>query len=105
MRKLYVPFLTIALIFTAAIASAQTGSVSGKVLDNNQAPLAAATVAILKQSDSSSIAMKATDKSGRFLVSGLPAGRFLLQVSATGQKQPGPKISISAPIAVILSSL
>jgi hypothetical protein len=86
MRKLYVPFLTIALTFTAAIATAQTGSVSGKVLDNNQAPLAAATVAILKQSDSSSIAMKATDKSGRFLVSGLPAGRFLLQVSATGHK-------------------
>jgi iron complex outermembrane receptor protein len=86
MRKLYVPFLTITLIFTAAIAAAQTGSVSGKVLDNNQAPLAAATIAILKQSDSSSIAMKATDKSGRFLVSGLPAGRFFLQVSATGHQ-------------------
>lgn len=83
MRKLHT-ILTFTLILITSIAIAQTGKVSGKVLDKKMAPLAAATVAILKQSDSSTIAMKATDNSGRFLVSGLPAGRFFLQVSATG---------------------
>ena len=87
MRKLLVSTLTFVLVFTTtSTVIAQTGKVSGQVLDNKQAPLAAATVAILKQSDSSSLTMKATDKSGRFLVGGLPAGRFFLQVSATGHQ-------------------
>lgn len=92
MRKLHVPILTIALVLTATVVAAQSGRISGKVLDNKQAPLAAATVAILKQSDSVAIAMKSTDGSGRFLVDALPAGRFFLQVSATGHKNAYSKI-------------
>lgn len=112
MRKLYVPFLTIFFLFTCSIAFAQTGKISGKVLDNKQAPLVAATINVLKLADSGSVAMLASDKSGRFQVTGLPLGKFILQVSATGHKATYSKsfdiasngIDIELPVIVLNAS-
>lgn len=120
MRKLHVPNLTIPfhltflliLLLITTVASAQSGKVSGKVLDNKQAPLAAATITVLKQADSSSVAMMASDKSGRFQVGGLPAGKFFLQVSATGHNNAYSKsfdiasnaAEIELPVIVLTAS-
>lgn len=86
MRNLHVFILFLFTLGTAGFAQAQSGKVSGKVLDNKQAPLAAATVSVLKQTDSGSVAMLATDQYGRFQITGLPAGTFFVQISATGHQ-------------------
>jgi vitamin B12 transporter len=72
--------LTNLLSFTV---TAQTGSITGLVLDTNQQALPGASVILQKPIDLSSVAGTATDSTGRFLLN-VPAGSYHLMVTMSG---------------------
>ncbi len=75
--------LLITLIFLAisGYLEAQT-AVKGTVQDENNSPLEAASVSISKGNDSIAIRSTQTDKDGKFTINGVPAGNYLVRVSA-----------------------
>lgn len=72
------------IFFSLTQAQTKTGSVSGSVTDASQVAVHAATVSLLKAKDSSLVKMAAADKAGKFTIDNVPAGKYLLQVSAVG---------------------
>lgn len=74
-------FLSLAL---AAGASAQTGTVTGRALDADGAPLPGANALVLSAADSSLVRGGLADPDGAFRVGGVPAGRYVLRVSFVG---------------------
>ncbi|WP_026899093.1 SusC/RagA family TonB-linked outer membrane protein [Daejeonella oryzae] len=81
MKKNYLMKLMLSCIFlmSAIIASAQTGSVSGRVMDETNQPLPGATVS-LKGTDRST----STDVSGNFNFNNVPTGSATLVVKFIG---------------------
>jgi outer membrane receptor protein involved in Fe transport len=81
-RPVVIGFLALAalLVFPAASSSAQeTGSISGRVLDEEGLPLASANIVI------AAIGLTATtDVDGRFLLTTVPAGVHTLEASCDG---------------------
>ncbi|TAF91231.1 MAG: TonB-dependent receptor, partial [Bacteroidetes bacterium] len=73
-------FLLLTFLFTAQLGFAQTGKISGKVLDGNNMPVAGATVKIVNGK-----AGTATDIEGRFTLTVQP-GRYSLTITALGFK-------------------
>jgi len=62
---------------------AQAATLQGRVLDPTGARVVAATV-LLRQGGAETAQTVVTDETGAFQFSGLPAGRFLVRVTATG---------------------
>lgn len=81
MKKNYLMKLLLSCIFlmTTIVASAQTGSISGKVVDESNLPLPGASVSIKGTSKST-----ATDVNGNYKLSALNAGNITLTVSFMG---------------------
>lgn len=71
--------LLVLLVFSALIVKAQTGSISGKVLDETGQPLPGASVVIKGTTRSTS-----TDGNGNFKISGLTNGSVTLSASFIG---------------------
>jgi iron complex outermembrane recepter protein len=79
--------LTIITGFLPAIAQDHVGKARGVVLDDAQKPVEAATVSLLKASDSSRLKIVVSDKEGRFLLENLSYGKYLLSISAVGHEK------------------
>ncbi len=80
------------MIFTLATAGqgfAQpgAGSITGKVTDNGQQPVPAASVFLLRLPDSVKLANTLTDSAGIFVFEAISSGQFILKISATGYKE------------------
>ncbi|HEY4155995.1 MAG TPA: TonB-dependent receptor, partial [Puia sp.] len=78
-------------VFTAlsCLVNAQTPTASnirGTVNEENQSPVEAASIALLKEADTARYKMSATDKSGRFIFESVPAGNYHLLVTAVGHE-------------------
>lgn len=71
-------FITAVLTLAAFMATAQSGSISGKIISEGQ-PMAYATVGINGTSFGAS-----TDSTGRFRIQGIPAGTYKLQATLVG---------------------
>jgi TonB-dependent starch-binding outer membrane protein SusC len=93
MKKNYLMKLMLSCIFlmTAIIASAQTGSLSGRVMDETNQPLPGATVT-LKGTDRST----GTDVNGRFRLTNVPVGVGTLVVKFIGYKTFEKAVTIGA---------
>jgi hypothetical protein len=108
MKKFYL--LVAALVGLVAISSAQkvTGTVKGILRDSvSSAPLADATVSVIRHSDSSLISFTLTGPNGSFEIKNLEAGDYTLSSSFTGLQTNKTKFSISqgkdvADIGVVL---
>lgn len=76
-------------LLTAYIGVAQikTGKVSGKVVDPSSIPVNAATISLLAAKDSSLIKIFPADKAGNFEMQNIPAGKYLLAISAVGHRK------------------
>jgi iron complex outermembrane recepter protein len=70
------------LSFTASAATNE-GKVLGTVIGGDK-PLEAASVSLLKSTDSSVIKMAVTDKAGHFTVEKVSSGKYLVKVTAVG---------------------
>ena len=79
-------FFTLLACLTAWLGStAQTkGAISGKITDQQSKPMSSVTVALLKAKDSVSIKFAVPDKTGVFQFENVPAGQYLVSVSAVG---------------------
>lgn len=83
--------LFIAIIHLSAFAQ-ETGSITGKVLDSENAPVEFANVFVTSKSDSTSIVSGTiTDSTGSFALTNLPLGEYVMHFQFIGfvkQKQP-----------------
>lgn len=87
--KKTIALLTLVLLLLSYFSQAQSGSgaVQGKITDAQQKPVEAASVALLRATDSSLVKTLSTDKSGQFQLTGLAAGSYLIQVTAVGHQK------------------
>ncbi|MBI2079071.1 MAG: carboxypeptidase regulatory-like domain-containing protein [Euryarchaeota archaeon] len=69
---------------------AATGSIAGKVIDDEARPIAGATVAIGKDSQST------TDEGGKFTFNDLQPGSYVVNVARLGFEQVGRKVEVRA---------
>jgi len=87
--------LLVLLVFSALMVKAQTGSVSGKVLDETGLPLPGASVIVKGTTRSTS-----TDADGNFKLVGLSNGSITLSASFIGYQTLDKAVSISANATV-----
>ncbi|WP_342647907.1 TonB-dependent receptor [Mucilaginibacter sp. CSA2-8R] len=66
------------------MAQTNSSSISGRVINEHQQPVEAATIVLLNQKDSTVAASAITGKTGGFQIAGLRSGNYLLLVSAVG---------------------
>ncbi|HSP06310.1 MAG TPA: TonB-dependent receptor, partial [Acidobacteriota bacterium] len=83
--------LIFCLFLTAAAAYAQTGTVTGKVLDDDNAPLSGATVELVGTQ------IKATvNPAGEYTLSNVPAGNYTIRASTYSYKSQIAQITVTA---------
>ena len=77
--------LIILLCFSfSRVAAQSTSSISGKISSGNHEPVIAATVALLKTSDSSLAKVAVSDDKGNFIMQNIAFGNYSLRVSSVG---------------------
>ncbi|MEO6961015.1 MAG: carboxypeptidase-like regulatory domain-containing protein, partial [Puia sp.] len=84
MKTLIIGICT-ALSFVAN-GQAPAGSVHGLVMDENKAPLEAASIALIRDRDSIPYKVVVADKSGKYVLGSIPSGNFHLLITAVGQE-------------------
>lgn len=76
-------FPLLLLTFTTSIVIAQTkNKISGTIENNKSAPVALASVALLKSEDSSSLRTISSDEKGYFEFSGVNDGKYLVKITS-----------------------
>lgn len=83
--------LLVLLVFSALIVKAQTGSISGKVLDETGQPLPGASIYVKGTTRSTS-----TDADGNFKLSGLTNGSLTLSASFIGYQTLDKTVNVTA---------
>ena len=96
MRKILAMAIGLILISSISQAQTKTSKINGQVIDGSQKTIEAATISLLKAKDSSIVKFSVADKTGHFQFENIPAGEYLVSVSAVGHtKGYSDKISIS----------
>ncbi len=72
----------IPVISVKIFAQTTATSITGIVLDDKSTPLEAATISLMKASDSSLVKLSVTNKEGKFLFQNIPLGSYYVNVSA-----------------------
>ena len=83
-KGFYIFLFFVTAAFSTLKAQNTTGQVSGKVEDKTQKGLESATVSLLRSVDSAVVKISAAGKEGSFQFENLPAGSYLISVSAVG---------------------
>src|SRR5947207_7573977 len=78
------PFLVVAMLF-ALPGFAQTGNISGKVVDTEGKPATGVTISIDRQGITQHFEVK-TDNRGQYLHAGLPTGQYQISIMRDGKK-------------------
>lgn len=75
--------MALIIMLVTATSKAQTNqtSATGTIIDEKQNPVEAATISLLKSEDSSIVKMDVSDKTGKFIFSGMPYGSYFISVS------------------------
>lgn len=88
---------TILMSFFLSVSMAQTPGVRGMVADkDNQSPIVGATVTLIKVSDNAKAGNTVTDDRGRFSLTNIGQGEYLLQISTVGYRFYNEPITIDA---------
>jgi TonB-linked SusC/RagA family outer membrane protein len=100
MKKVY--FMKLGLLglflFATLLATAQTGSISGRVLDESKKTLPGASVSIKGTTQSTS-----TDANGNFKINGVNKGTVTLTVSFVGYKSAEKTVNVTGDVSVEFS--
>jgi iron complex outermembrane recepter protein len=86
---------TLLFLGISGFLHAQTGTLKGSVLGENNSPLEAATISLMKGSDTVSLKNEISGKDGKFSFPAIPAGVYHIRVSAVGY---GPVNGMPFPI-------
>jgi hypothetical protein len=93
---------TIFFLLVFGSLNAQT-LIKGAVQDENNIPLEAASLILIKGSDSLPLKNSVSDKEGKFSMGGIPSGNYILRVSAVGHSEiPGFPVKIDSGIKTVL---
>jgi len=108
MKHIRLLFLFVGILFFRQITIAQpemrgmppgvehnSGAVMGSVVDANNIPLQYATINVKKCSDSLTVQYGITDADGKFLLEGIPFGRYFVEIQYVGYQR-----STSAPFNI-----
>ena len=89
MKRILNSLIIIALAGFTTIAQAQTagGKIKGQVTDSTQTTIEAATISLLNAKDSSVVKFSAADKTGNYRFENIPAGQYIISVSAVGHNK------------------
>ncbi|MEE3245326.1 MAG: outer membrane beta-barrel family protein [Bacteroidota bacterium] len=79
------PILLSVLLFSF-VSVAQTGSITGKIVDTNKQEVSYANVLLLKAADSSFVRGAVSEENGAILFAEIPSGRYLIKASFVGFK-------------------
>lgn len=79
-----------------ASAFAQTGSIQGVVQDENQQPLAGASVHLVELNR-----VAGTDDQGAYVFTGVPNGTYTVSVSYIGFQEASQRVTVSATVRVV----
>ena len=85
MKKILILLLTLSTAF--AVQAQVKGKISGTVIDGNTKTIESATIALLRAKDSSTIKFAVASREGRFVFEGIPAGKYLVAISAVGHEK------------------
>ena len=85
MRKIL--SLVVTAFALSVFGHAQSGKVTGTVIDGNAKTIESSTVTLLHAKDSSVAKMSAADKNGHFEFENIAEGRYLVSVSAVGHQK------------------
>lgn len=88
-KKILLPFLFLAFFSTAVLA--QTGSIKGKVINENGEPIPTANVLLVEITQGT-----ATNLQGEYVIDGVEAGTYTLRVSFVGYQEYTAKVTIGA---------
>lgn len=82
-------FLLASILFMISMSSySQRGFVSGLLKEEvTDKPVRGATVSLLNAGDSSSVKTSLSDSSGRFILQGIPSGKYFLRMTAIGYRE------------------
>ena len=78
-------FIIVALLFASRAPAQTTGTVSGAIEDANGGALPGVTVT-MRNVDTSLVRSAVTDENGRFVVAGIPVGRYEVRAELSGFK-------------------
>lgn len=95
-------YFALLIIFASIHLSAQTGSIKGKVIDNNAQPIIGANVII-----EGTFYGDACDENGFFEIKNIPFGNYILKVSSIGYEKRKIKVTLDKnykPITIILKT-
>lgn len=84
MRKNSITFIVVLVTAMQTWAQLPPGRISGRVSDNQQQPLAAVTINLLRAGDSSLVKIALSNAKGEYLFEQVPAGDYRLQLTAVG---------------------
>ena len=77
--SIVIPFLTHAQV--------RDSKVTGSVIDGGQKTIESSTIILLRVKDSSVVKMSVADKNGKFVFENIPAGSYLVSVTAVGHQK------------------
>jgi tetratricopeptide (TPR) repeat protein len=108
MPRLFAASLTLAFLVCALPAHAQTGRVSGQVMDQSGKGIKGATVRASNPDAAHGVVTSTTDGKGRFAMIGLRAGVWQFAVEAPGFEPssgsaPVRAIAVGAPMRIVLA--
>jgi len=87
LRLKITPVLVTALLLISSAAFAQsTSAVRGEVMDENQKPVAAASISLYREKDSVLVKAAFTDPQGVYNFDGIKANTYLLKITSTAYK-------------------
>ena len=95
MKIRYLIFLTLFALLLFNFAEAQTGKISGSVLDEAKKPLDGATVTLVVAKDSAVVSNQLAEKDGGFTFQNLKDGIYLVKISYIGYQN-----YLSSPVSL-----
>src|ERR1700694_5492755 len=77
----------LAIFFTLASQAQTNNHITGRVIDGSQKTIESATISLLRARDSVAVKLAAADKAGQFAFDNIPAGQYLVSISAVGHQK------------------
>jgi len=86
-KTLIILLLSLFILSFVANAQVKKGTISGSVTDGSAKAVESATITLLNAPDSSLLKMGLADKTGNYHFDGIPAGKYIVSVSAAGYQK------------------
>lgn len=93
------------LLLLSFVARAQTGKITGRIHDETQQPVVAATVLLKKAADSSLVKVALSDTTGSWQLEEIPFNRYFITITYIGYKEwNGPVFTLDQPATTLESA-